>query len=123
MQKCYQNPNKRTINNHLNILGRNRDRNIEYHRFYISQLINNQPFLRMSKNVLTRLIPTKIKGNFLEYSKLPFISIQSPEQIQDGYVIKHNLLYHEKQDLSLYSSSSFFYVHQLHKDSNYPFRE
>ena len=71
----------------------------------------------------SRLIPTKIKGNFLEYSKLPFISIQSPEQIQDGYVIKHNLLYHEKQDLSLYSSSSFFYVHQLHKNSNYPFRE
>ena len=65
----------------------------------------------------------KIKGNFLEYSKLPFISIQSLEQIQDGYVIKHNLLYHEKQDLSLYSSSSFFYVHQLHKNSNYPFRE
>ena len=49
----------------------------------------------------------KIKGNFLEYSKLPFISIQSLEQNQDGYVIKHNLLYHEKQDLSLYSSSSF----------------
>ena len=65
----------------------------------------------------------KIKGSFLEYSKLPFISIQSLEQIQDGYVIKHNLLYHEKQDLSLYSSSSFFYVHQLHKNSNYPFRE
>ena len=29
----------------------------------------------------------KIKGSFLEYSKLPFISIQSLEQIQDGYVI------------------------------------
>ncbi len=71
----------------------------------------------------SRLIPTKIKGSFLEYSKLPFISIQSLEQIRDGYVIKHNLLYHEKQDLSLYSSSSFFYVHQLYKDSNYPFRE
>ena len=34
----------------------------------------------------------KAKGNFLEYSKLPFISIQSLEQNQDGYVIKHNLL-------------------------------
>ena len=30
----------------------------------------------------------KAKGNFLEYSKLPFISIQSLEQNQDGYVIK-----------------------------------
>ena len=29
----------------------------------------------------SRLIPTKIKGSFLEYSKLPFISIQSLEQI------------------------------------------
>ena len=57
----------------------------------------------------------KIKGSFLSTVSCPFISIQSLEQIQDGYVIKHNLLYHEKQDLSLYSSSSFFYVHQLHK--------